>query len=677
MGQLETVTAAHSGGGALQVSSTVESGHMLYQDAAVFPGGVYEFSGWVLAQDAAIERLHLRLFWQDNTGSNVATIDSAWIVSSSPEYVFLTTNLLLAPAGAAQARLGVYADSTAWPFSFIIDDFSFQGPPAPPPSTPPPPTNTPPPPPPTPAPPTASPTKAPTPKPVTPPPTSQPTPPPTSTKPPTPKPTPPPTPKPTPTPIVPSPTPQEPAVFSVLTNGGFEQAGASGAPFGWRKIGGEIERSATPVRSGVASLELTSATTSTKWAYQTVAVSGGAYYAASAYAWKADGDTDAVFLRLSWYASTDGSGEAISSHDSPLLETTQAAFRRLDTGPVRAPTSAASVRVRLMLRPQSAAQALAYFDDVAFAETAAPQPTPIATAAPTATKAPGATNAPPGQPSGTPTPAPGAVADEEPAFFNALTNGGFEEVREDGTPYGWRKDGGSVAADDSSPARGALSLALTSNTSSTKWAYQAVTVTGGAHYELSAFAAPGAGAEAFLRVSWYASANGSGSAIANADSQTVVTGPSTDYHHLSTGPIQAPVLARSARVRLMLRPAGSGTATVRFDEASFGITSSVSANLSGVGGGGTASGGNRGSEGTGDSGSGPGPAALGAEATPFGVANPDASRDDAGFPLTAGGSDGKTVWMLLAIGLPALGFLAMGGIEARRWLARRRAPPEE
>ena len=34
----------------------------------------------------------------------------------------------------------------------------------------------------------------------------------------------------------------------------------------------------------------------------------------------------------------------------------------------------------------------------------------------------------------------------EPTLFPALVNGGFEDVREDGTPYGWRKIGGEVSA---------------------------------------------------------------------------------------------------------------------------------------------------------------------------------------------------------------------------------------
>jgi len=103
-------------------------------------------------------------------------------------------------------------------------------------------------------------------------------------------------------------TPGAPTVFSQLTNGGFEDDGANGAPQGWRKIGGTAESTSSPVRSGNRALALTSETTATKWAYQTVAVDGGQFYQAGAFARYTDADVKAVFLRTSWYASADGRG---------------------------------------------------------------------------------------------------------------------------------------------------------------------------------------------------------------------------------------------------------------------------------------------------------------------------------------------------------------------------------
>jgi hypothetical protein len=148
--------------------------------------------------------------------------------------------------------------------------------------------------------------------------------------------------------------------------------------------------------------------------------------------------------------------------------------------------------------------------------------------------------------------------------FPLLVNGDFEEAREDGTPYGWRKTGGAMAATDAVHA-----LELTSETASTKWAHQAVTVHPGAYYEAAGWAMSATGgAEMFLRVSWYASEDGSGQALASADS-AVVTGESPGFNYTTTGAVQAPEDARSARVRLMLRPPSVAPARAYFDDVSF------------------------------------------------------------------------------------------------------------
>ena len=88
-----------------------------------------------------------------------------------------------------------------------------------------------------------------------------------------------------------------------------------GTPYGWHKQGGEITSAAEPRTDGSRSLALNSQTSSTKWAYQTVSVTGGAYYQASVDTYAGEG-TDAAFLRVSWYGSADGSGPALGSEDS-------------------------------------------------------------------------------------------------------------------------------------------------------------------------------------------------------------------------------------------------------------------------------------------------------------------------------------------------------------------------
>jgi hypothetical protein len=156
---------------------------------------------------------------------------------------------------------------------------------------------------------------------------------------------------------------------------------------------------------------------------------------------------------------------------------------------------------------------------------------------------------------------------EEPDVFPVLTNGGFEVSREGGTAYGWRKVGGEAYVSREVRHRGEQSLRLSSATESTKWAYQVVEVDPGKWYSLGAWAR-GRGAEAFLRLSWYESADGSGRAIEYVDSAGSVADPGA-FRPLSTGPAQAPAGARTAKVRLMMRPSSAVGAAVYFDSISF------------------------------------------------------------------------------------------------------------
>jgi hypothetical protein len=158
-----------------------------------------------------------------------------------------------------------------------------------------------------------------------------------------------------------------------LANGGFEEADGEGKPLGWRKYGGELRRSSAARREGQFAAAFTSRTTSTKWAFQAVAVEGDEAYVLSGYARKNDANVEAAYLRLSWYASPDGSGGAIDSVDSTTRLTDDSPdFRFLSTGPVVAPAEAASAKVRLMLDPVSEAEGTVYFDDISFGGTTMP-----------------------------------------------------------------------------------------------------------------------------------------------------------------------------------------------------------------------------------------------------------------------------------------------------------------
>jgi hypothetical protein len=168
-----------------------------------------------------------------------------------------------------------------------------------------------------------------------------------------------------------------------LVNGGFEEADGEGRPLGWRKYGGELRRSSAAKWEGQFAAAFSSQTASTKWAFQTVAVEGGDAYVLSGYALKNDANIESAYLRLSWYASLDGSGQAIDSVDSTIrLVDDWPDFRFLTTGPVVAPAEAASAKVRLMLDPLSEREGKVYFDDISFEETIMPSPSPEATQTP-------------------------------------------------------------------------------------------------------------------------------------------------------------------------------------------------------------------------------------------------------------------------------------------------------
>lgn len=554
-GELSLVTNSHSGNQAVQLSGTGAFDAVMFEFVPVASLESYELSGWISAAPQSVERAHLRIHWINADGNPGATHDSAWKSGSGLSYEYLTTGLHVAPPGTVAARISLLAIGLTLPFSVLVDDISFDGP------RPDPPTPT--------APPTVPPTASPTAPPSSPLATATPQTPPTPTPTAAPTVSAPQTPTPIPAPLVPTaaptpgPTPGAPVIFTQLTNGGFEDDGVNGVPLGWRKIGGLVESVSSPVRSGSRALALTSETTATKWAYQTVQVNGGEFYRASAFARYTDADVKAVFIRVSWYASANGSGQTLWSVDSEtILTSASPTFQFLTTGAVAAPADARSARVRLMLRPMSGAQARAYFDDVAFTDAAPPTATPQPTA--TAPLPPGAT----APDAATPTPTPST----EPQLFPALTNGSFEDVREDGTPYAWRKFGGEIAVTDTAHVDGHLALQFLSHTASTKWTYQVVTVEAGGTYEFAGFTAAGADVSgAFLQVSWYSSADGTGSMIASGESPSTSSATAA-FQHLTTGAIKAPASAHSAKLRLMLRPASTATAVAYFDSLSFSQT---------------------------------------------------------------------------------------------------------
>jgi outer membrane biosynthesis protein TonB len=657
--------------GAQLVSDGQEHFAKMSQDVPVEPFATYQLSGWVLINDPTVDEVFLHIQWLSAGGGNAGIVKSPPLIYGVPEagtYTILSTGFAVAPSDAATARIiGIVFGPPASVFSVYFDDLSFTL------VAPPPPTPVPT------APPTPPPTAAPTPTPPpTPAPTAAPSPTPSPVR--TPTPTPTPSPTPAPTPVVPPITPgPEPSVFSSLTNGGFEQAGQDGA-YGWRKIGGTASQNSSRKRSGSHSLALASVSTSTKWAYQTITVQSGGYYRATAYAAQGNSAPGEIFLRVSWYDSGDGSGEAISSDDSTgVIGANSSSFQQLVTDPVQAPSGARSARVRLMFRPAGASAATAYFDDAAFAVTSPPTDPP-ATPAPTRT---GAATPVPTAPGRTPTPRPTngssdpthpaeSPADngpEEPDSFSSLVNGSFEEAREDGTPYGWHKVGGSFYASPANRTDGELGLQLTSDTAATKWVYQSVQVSPGAYYRATAWAMNTAsGDELILRVSWYPTSNGDGAAISDIDSLGTVSGAPAGFRLLDTGAVRAPSGAHSARIRLLLRPASAQTTHAFFDDARFAPASAPPA--AAAAGSSSETNPNAGGSSSADSESDGG--VLGTAATPRPVTNGGSGTLGTATPQQSGSNSD---WLLaLAITVPVLGIGAVLGVP---YVRRKFAAPAD
>jgi hypothetical protein len=273
-----------------------------------------------------------------------------------------------------------------------------------------------------------------------------------------------------------------------------------------------------------------------------------------------------VSLRIAWHDQPNGYGPAVYK-DALANPTVIGKQQCLSIANADAPCEAISVRYGVFVVPDTAAIQIS---SLTFTPQPGATPLPCPTTPPAPpTPTPTATPPTPPQPP-SPTPHPTIEEPAEPLAFPTLVNGGFEEPRDDGTPYGWRKIGGEMSTSTTTKAEGQRSAKLTSKTQSTKWLYQSVSVEGGRHYRLRAQALMNDPAlkEALLRVSWYISADGSGSQIATADSQPL-TATSQQWTELDTGALLSPPQARSARLRLMVRPAAAAAATAYFDDVRF------------------------------------------------------------------------------------------------------------
>jgi hypothetical protein len=336
----------HSGSAALSISSFAQ------QDLpSPIGSGTYTLEGWLKARSGSVSA-GLSLVWLDDSGSVIAKAEED--VPAGADYTPVSLQAA-SPAGAYGLRVRITASGAG----VCADDFTLNGPPGLPPPT------------------ATSPATA------TSPPSQQAasttvTPGPSATARPSS------TPRPTSTPASSAAAPG----FE-LTNGGFEEGLR-----GWSKFGGTLEAIDEPVQGGLRAGQLSSTTGSTKWAYQTVLIDPARFYEFDGYV-GSDAGVSRAYLRISWYASSDGSGTALSTSDSTATIAGDSAYTYLSTGPVRPPDGAHSARPRVVMTPFGAGAASIVFDDLGVGP-AEPPVEPVAEAEPASDETVAAANdAPP------------------------------------------------------------------------------------------------------------------------------------------------------------------------------------------------------------------------------------------------------------------------------------------
>ena len=531
----------------------------------------------------------------------------------------------------------------------------------------------------------------------------------------------------------------------LLVNGGFE-SGTSG----WAWSDGTLTAVAGPVHGGSAAARFSAdAQPSVQTVYQVRDLAPGQTYQLSGWIVVNDPSIHEVRLIIDWLDS--GGSLAGFEYSISSLEHEIPGFRYLSTSVVTAPQEARSARVSVRVRatsdfniylddfsfdgplvtpPPSAAPS----PTATLNPTLAPTPPPTATTTtPTTTIAPAPTSpmtplpstpvAPTKTPTPAPVPTPGGTSSPvpfpnptvtpgvpppsaptptasttatpfptespviEPTVFAQLANGGFEETRDDGSPYAWRKFGGLVEVVTTYSHQGSTSVRFSSSTTSTKWVHQTIAVNGSEYYEASGYALKNDPdvADVFLRVSFYVSDDGLGPAIATADSLETLSDDNPNFRRLSTGAVQTPPNARTARLRLMLRPSSDAPAEAYFDAMSFvrvpepidvltglppspNTTSHTAAekptltNASSAGGANETDHRAR----TGARATPVLPAALAATFTPARLANVGPSSASTGIDSPNASRDDNDWLILLAIALPAIGLATVGARELHR-----------
>jgi Lamin Tail Domain len=363
----------------------------------------------------------------------------------------------------------------------------------------------------------------------------------------------------------------------LLANGGFEN-GTVG--WGWEVGALEVACGSVPVTEGnCAGLFVTNLMGSSFVQYEKpVPVQPGSVYTLTASILKNDQRIQRVELWLIW--KDEGGHPLAPELQLPAQKLTQdrPTYQPLSLGTPQSPPNAASASISIRLVSYSSGGQI-YIDNVRFegpppVPTLTPtpyEPIPTATAisTPLASPTPLQTNTPAVTSTRTPSPTPTATPIPTPPGITTgyLVNGGFEDAI-DGVLIGWGKYGGTLRQTSTHQRSGSYAAALSSDTQSTKWAYQPVRVNADRAYEFDGYVLLDDPAvdEVLLRISWYSSDDASGSAIATSDSTERLSGPDPLFRYLTTGAVLVPQGARSAKVRAVLVPASLVRATIYLDD---------------------------------------------------------------------------------------------------------------
>ncbi len=380
---------------------------------------------------------------------------------------------------------------------------------------------------------------------------------------------------------------------NLLLNGDFE-----GGTNGWAPpIGGTLAVDASTMPAeGAAAAHLTStrvgllSIATQYWLLDVDPAPGSPAHLYTLTALARDNETDisGVTVRLTFMTQDGGivpGAEAIGAlggSDSP-------GYRAIAAGPILRPAGAKYARVTVSAQATSIGASFSV-DSVSITATLPPPPpTPTATEEPVPALPPESESEPPATapiqsppaatatpratvtrtPTQTRTPTPTPTPTPPPLPASWLRNTDFSLGAS-----GWSVTRGRLSIGSHIEGHG-QSLVLTSDDAATAWVQQTVSVTPAGWYAASALLAPLNGVEAaWVRIAWYASADGSGAQLSTDDSPAVASESPNAYTQgefevIATGPVRAPSNAHSARVRILLRAATERGASVAIDNVTF------------------------------------------------------------------------------------------------------------